>query len=127
MIATLTVDNHVPSRTIAYMPPVNGPTWRKCRVDKDLTSDQAAELLGITGAALRQIELEKKPASDRLIARAARLYRIRETKLQKDGPPKQEPVQPEPKIEPVAPPGRQGREGKRTGPRRATSGEEAVA
>ena len=93
----------------------------------DLTSDRAAGLLHIAGAALRQIELGLKPASDRLIARAARLYRIDKAELMKQEPAKEpKPKPPAPKIEPTAPPRRSGKEGERTAPRRA-SGQRAGA
>lgn len=84
-----------------------------------LTSDQAAQLLGITGAALRQIELNKKPASGFLASRASRLYRIpRNRLLRSDDAPQDEPKpkpepkkRPEPKVEPTAPPRRKNGKG----------------
>lgn len=106
------------------MPKPNGRTWRHCRARMDITSDQAAVLLNISGGALRQIENEVKPVSLRLAYRAARLYKVDITSLvSEDDEPAPEPTppakpDPEPKIEPTHPPGRRnGRDG-RTGPRR---------
>lgn len=87
-----------------------------------LTSDQAAQLLGITGGALRQIELNKKPASGFLASRAARLFRISRKQLLKaedtaQEQPKEKPKA-EPKIEPVGPPRRRDGRDDRRGPRR---------
>lgn len=58
------------------MPQPNGRTWRHCRAKMDITSNQAAELLGITGGALRQIETAVKPVSLALAYRAERLYQV---------------------------------------------------
>jgi hypothetical protein len=82
-----------------------------------LTSDQAAQLLGITGGALRQIELNKKPASGLLASRASHLYRIprcdllRAEDAPKEEPKKPAPKKPEPKVEPTAPPRRKNGKG----------------
>jgi hypothetical protein len=84
-----------------------------------LTSDQAANLLGITGGALRQIELNRKPASGFLASRASRLYKIpRRELLRSDDAPQEEPKpkpepkkKPEPKVEPTAPPRRKNGKG----------------
>lgn len=84
----------------------------------DITSDQAAQLLGIKGGSLRQIETGRKPASLALAFRAERLYKVPVDELlvdeeQPQNPPKKERA--EPKVEPVAPKRRTGS----TGPRRA--------
>jgi hypothetical protein len=90
----------------------------------DLTSDQVGGLLHITGAALRMIELELRPASDRLIARAARLYRIDKGALMKDDKPADKPEKPsrvDPKIEPTGPPARRNGKDNRRAPQRAAN------
>jgi len=85
----------------------------------DITSDQAAELLKITGGALRQIETGHKPASLALAFRAERLYGVPvDDLLVGEDKPKDEPKKAEPKIEKVAPARRQTTE-RTTGPRRA--------
>ncbi|WP_134667897.1 helix-turn-helix transcriptional regulator [Amycolatopsis sp. CFH S0078] len=87
----------------------------------DITSDQAAQLLGIQGGSLRQIELNVKPVSLALAFRAERLYGVAVDELideSKDEPNKTPEPKPQPKIERVAPPRRQEREPSK-GPRRA--------
>lgn len=59
-----------------HMPQPNGKLWRRCRAKMDITSNQAAQLLGITGGALRQIETNTKPVSLALAFRAERLYNV---------------------------------------------------
>lgn len=100
-----------------------------------LTSDQAADRLSITGGALRQIETNTKPVSLQLAFRAEELYRQVDETLTVDDllvaeqqPPQPEPQpqpkQPaEPKVEPTAPPRRQDR----PGPPRVTSSVSAGA
>lgn len=85
-----------------------------------LTSDQVAKLLGITGGALRQIETGVKPASGMLASRAAKLFRISRAKLfAEPSQPQPEPKpKPKPKVEPVAPPARRDGKDNRRGPRR---------
>jgi DNA-binding XRE family transcriptional regulator len=101
------------------MPEVNGRAWRhgRARLVPPLTSDEAAEQLGITGGALRQIESEVKPASLELGYAAARLYEYGEDnvhELFRDVEPAQPdkgkpaPKKVEPKVERVAPPTRDG-------------------
>lgn len=58
------------------MPQPNGKLWRRCRARMDITSNEAAKLLGITGGALRQIETNTKPVSLQLAFRAERLYNV---------------------------------------------------
>jgi len=85
----------------------------------DITSDQAAELLKITGGALRQIETGQKPASLALAFRAERLYGVPVDDLLVDkDEPEDKPKKAEPKIEKVAPTRRQTTE-RTTGPKRA--------
>lgn len=97
------------------MPIPNGDVWRHGRAKKQLTSDQAADALGIAGGALRQIEGNRKPASLMLAYRAAELYDVDVAELlrnEDDAPPaprqpepKPQPA-PEPKVERTAPPRR---------------------
>lgn len=81
------------------MPTVNGQIWRLSRARMDLSSDQAAQLLGIAGGSLRQIETGSKPASLALACRAERIYKVPLDELL-DGwstdkkKPKKEPVAP---------------------------------
>lgn len=89
------------------MPIPNGRFWRDCREARQLTSDEAAQLLKISGGHLRQIETEKKPASGMLAARAAKLFRVPKGDLLKTGNPQPKP-EPQPKKEPTAPPNRRG-------------------
>jgi transcriptional regulator with XRE-family HTH domain len=96
-----------------------------------LTSNQAAELLGISGGALRQIETNVKPVSLHLAYRAEQLYKQVDEELTVDDliidedpkpAPKPEPKAPaEPKVEPTAPPSRRNGSGDRKGPPRAES------
>lgn len=81
----------------------------------DITSDQAAQLLGIKGGSLRQIETNLKPASLALAFRAERLYGVPVDDLLAEDKPKPPPKKAEPKIEKVAPDKRTGG----SGPRRA--------
>lgn len=97
------------------MPKSNGKIWRRCRAKMDITSNQAASLLGITGGALRQIETSHKPASLALAFRAERLYGVPVDDLLVD---QETPKEPPKKIERVAPPKRQDTE-KTKGPKRA--------
>jgi DNA-binding XRE family transcriptional regulator len=88
----------------------------------DITSDQAAHLLNIQGGALRQIETNVKPASERLAMRAARLYKVPVEELLAADDPKPDPKKdkdPEPKVEPTAPPPRRNGRDNRRGPRRS--------
>lgn len=108
------------SRMIGVMPRPNGAQWRRARASRDLTSDQAARVLGIQGGSLRSIELQLQPVSDRLAHRAARLYRCDVNLLLlpaaeevPDNPPSKE-QRPE---EHTAPPKRKPRENER-GPKR---------
>lgn len=100
----------------------------------DLTSDQAAKMLGITGGALRQIENNVKPVSLHLAFRAERLYKQVDDELTVDhlivneDPPAQPAPEPdrqeqpaEPKVEPTAPPGRRNGRDDRTGPPRTST------
>jgi DNA-binding XRE family transcriptional regulator len=99
------------------MPKVKGNTWRRCRARMDITSNQAAQLLGIAGGSLRQIETGVKPASLALAFRAERLYGVSVDDLIYDeDAPKPPPKKAEPKIEKTAPDRRVGK----TGPKRAT-------
>lgn len=107
------------------MPIPNGDAWRHGRAKKQLTSDQAADALGIAGGALRQIEGNRKPASLMLAYRAADLYEVEVADLlrnEDDAPPA--PRQPEskpapkPKVERTAPPPRKN---ERPGPPRAAA------
>lgn len=99
------------------MPKANGKIWRRCRAKMDITSDQAAQLLGIKGGSLRQIETNLKPVSLALAFRAERLYKVPVDDLIVDAEdkPKPPPKKAEPKIEKVAPDKRTGG----SGPRRA--------
>lgn len=119
---TLTLD--APSCTIVNMPRVNGNQWRHRRAQLDITSDQAAKILGIAGGALRSIELGIKPASLRLAYRAAGLFQCDVTELLStddvpDNPPSKEQDQ-----ETNTGPGRDGGSGTnpgkagKTGPKR---------
>lgn len=113
--------NSESSCTIVHMPKPNGRTWRHCRAKMDITSDQAAALLGITGGALRQIETNIKPVSLRLAYRAESLYKTPVSDLLANDEDKPEPKDdkpPEPKVEPIAPPRRRNGKHGRTGPRR---------
>ena len=107
------------------MPVVNGPMWRECREEIDITSDQAAWLFGITGGALRQIELGSKPASKKLADKAARLYKVDADDLFLAGgqpdQPKNDPKRVEPKVEPTAPPARRNGKHDGRGPRKAVA------
>lgn len=81
----------------------------------DITSNQAGELLKITGGALRQIETGYKPASLALAFRASRLYGVSvDELLVNEDKPKDKPKKAEPKIEKVAP----NKRGGATGPKR---------
>jgi transcriptional regulator with XRE-family HTH domain len=92
--------------------------WRGCRVELDLSSDEAAKLLKISGGYLRHIEAGTQEPSARLVHRAARLYGkgFRDLVQTNDGVPDQPPQQP--KNEPKAPPKREETAG--TGPARVT-------
>lgn len=98
------------------MPQANGKLWRRCRARMDITSDQAAQLLGIKGGSLRQIETGLKPASLALAFRAERIYGVSVDDLLAEDKPKPPPKKVAPKIEKVAPPKRSGG----SGPRRAS-------
>lgn len=112
------------------MPPVNGIRWRDCRLDLDLSSENAAVRLGISGGHLRNVEGSHVVASDRLIRRAARLYSVDPADLVaekkgadpgsggNDGVPDTPPQQP--KNEPKGPPTR--RDGGGSGPPRSDRG-----
>ncbi|WP_409186669.1 helix-turn-helix transcriptional regulator [Amycolatopsis sp. VS8301801F10] len=102
------------------MPRPNGTAWRRCRAKMGITSDQAAQVLGIAGGSLRQIETNVKPVSLALAYRAERFYGIPVDDLLDVAvePGKQPEKKPEPKIERVAPPRRQDREPTK-GPKRA--------
>lgn len=99
------------------MPKANGKLWRRSRAKMDITSDQAAQMLGIKGGSLRQIETNLKPVSLALAFRAERLYGVPVDDLldESEDKPKQPPKKIEPKIEKVAPPKRTGG----SGPKRA--------
>lgn len=87
-----------------------------------ITSDQAAQMLGIAGGSLRQIETNAKPASLALAFRAEALYGVPVDDLIDEAKDDPEPKpKPQPKIERVAPPRRQEREPTK-GPKRATNG-----
>ena len=104
------------------MPAANGNKWRHCRAQLGITSDQAGDLLGITGGALRSIETEFRPASLALAYRASRLYSVPVEDLIRDGDEKPEPKKdrdPEPKVEPTSPPPRRNGKDNRRGPKRA--------
>lgn len=94
----------------------------------DLTSNEAAKLLGIAGGALRSIELELKPVSLALAFKAERLYQVPVDDLLRDGdkdePKKDEKV--EPKVEPTAPPSRKNGKGG-TAPKRVDSSLKAAS
>src|SRR5216110_67242 len=114
------------------MPQANGKLWRRCRARMDITSNQAAELLGIKGGSLRQIETGAKPASLALAFRAERLYGVPVDELLIDadspsGPqdPKPNPDKDKPKVERVSPPGRRNGKTNQRGPRRVS--DKAVA
>lgn len=104
------------------MPAANGNKWRHCRAQLGITSDQAGELLGITGGALRSIETEFRPASLALAYRASRLYSVDVGDLIRgdDDPPKPKP-EPEvkPKVEKTAPPPRRNGKDNNRRPRAA--------
>lgn len=95
-----------------------------------LTSNQAAELLGIAGGALRSIETNIKPVSLALAYRAEELYKQVDEELtvnhlivdedpQPKPEPKPEPKPAQPKVERTAPPGRREGSDDRPGPPRA--------
>lgn len=106
------------------MPAVQGNVWRHRRAEMDLTSNEAAARLGISGGALRMIENELRTASLQLAYRAARLFGCDVTALLRDGDPDQPQPEPdppppaEPKVEPTAPPARRNGKHDRRGPRR---------
>lgn len=95
----------------------------------DLTSDQAAKPLRITGGFLRMIETNKRPVSLRLAHRASRFYDVPVDELLADDEPKPQPdrPRPKPKVEPVGPPKRRNGNDDRRGPKRAADEAEAVA
>jgi DNA-binding XRE family transcriptional regulator len=104
------------------MPATNGNEWRHRRAQLGITSDQAGELLGITGGALRSIETEFRPASLALAYRAARLYScsVHDLIRGEDKPdPKKDEPKVEPKVEPTAPPRRNGKDDRQRPPRSA--------
>lgn len=103
------------------MPPANGKVWRHCRAKMDITSDQAASLLGIKGGSLRQIETGEKPASLALAYRAERLYGVTVDDLlvaESDPQKRPRPTEPQPKVEPVGPPRRKNGKDDKRGPKR---------
>lgn len=110
------------------MPAVNGTAWRHRRAEMDITSNEAAQHLGIAGGALRQIEGGVKPASLRLAYRAARLYGRDDERPQDvvaellasndEGVPDNPPNQP---TQPTGPKRRTDTETRKTGPKRARS------
>jgi transcriptional regulator with XRE-family HTH domain len=97
------------------MAKVNGSRWRLYRTALRLTSNAAAELLGISGGALRQIELDTKPASDELVLRAARLYQCELIDLLATEDPVTEPPSKKQEKEKGTGPGRDGGAGTGTG------------
>lgn len=99
------------------MAKVNGSNWRLYRDALAVTSAKAAELLGITGGALRQIELGTKPASDELVLRAARLYRCELVDLLATEDPVTEPPTRKQEKEKTGPTRREGE----TGPKRVNA------
>lgn len=118
------------------MPQPNGQVWRRCRAKLQLTSDQAAEKLGIAGGSLRQIETNTKPVSLLLAYRAEALYKAAEKKLTVDDlivgeeqQPKPDPDKPKPapKVERTSPPGRKNGNGNRKGPARADASSRGAA
>ena len=96
------------------MAKVNGSNWRLYRDALGLTSNKAADLMGITGGALRQIEASTKPASDELVLRAAKLYRCEliDLLLATEDPATEPPARKQEKEANTAP----GRDGGGTGP-----------
>jgi hypothetical protein len=90
------------------MAKVNGSNWRLYRDALRLTSNKAADLLGITGGALRQIEASTKPASDDLVVRAARIYRCELIDLLATEDPATEPPSRKQDEETNTAPGRDG-------------------
>lgn len=90
------------------MAKVNGSRWRLYRNALGLTSNKAADLLGIKGGSLRQIEAGTKPASDELVLRAARLYQCEMVELLASEDPVTEPPKRTHKTETKTGPGRDG-------------------
>ena len=86
-----------------------------------ITSDQAGDLLGITGGALRSIETEFRPASLALAYRASRLYSVPVDELIRDDdkPDPKKDKDPQPKVEPTSPPPRKNGKDNQRGPKRA--------
>jgi transcriptional regulator with XRE-family HTH domain len=104
------------------MPLPNGTLWRHRRAKMQLTSDQAATLLGIAGGSLRQIETNTKPVSLALAYRAEELYKTPVDELIDAAEKPGKPGKAKPKTEPTAPPGRRDGKDDRRGPRRVQNG-----
>lgn len=108
------------------MAKVNGSNWRLYRDALKLTSNKAGDLLDISGGHLRQIEANKKPASDELVLRAARLYRCEMVDLLRaTEDPATEPPSRKQEKEGNTAPGRDGgggtspgKSGEKSGPKR---------
>lgn len=78
------------------MPKVNGDLWKQCRDELDLTSEQAAARLKISGGYLRNVEGGTNEPSNRLIHRAARLYGRPYAELIDAGESPKQPTAPKP-------------------------------